>query len=390
MTNVASETVSDVSDNQVKDSPEPVTELSESTEVLLKKDMLEEIKSLKKDVTSNFTHVKGRPSDQSESVSAIGNLENMKQEKISDSVKQLFDLYSKKRGKWPPVFNQEKKLSWPSLTGDHNSIRLDVETSGSILIRIVTWNQQARPHPRRDRLRERLLTEDRYHLYVIGTQECEHSIAHSLVNQSKLQWETLLRETLGHNYEMIQSHTLQASHLIMFMHKALTPLITNISSFSVPCGLGNQLGNKGAIAISMKISSTSYLFVNSHLASGQGAYQLRNLNYHRIQTQLIKLIQQERTTQRKGSRKESKLEINDRRKVYPLENTDSTKVTVGEEVTSTVEEPTSAPPLQSANRSSKEASYSSSYLESILQIVSKDPTIDLTSKISDYHNPNQK
>jgi hypothetical protein len=34
----------------------------------------------------------------------------------------------------------------------------------------------------------------------------------------------------------------QATHLIVFVHRALTPLLTDLKSSAVPCGIGNQVG----------------------------------------------------------------------------------------------------------------------------------------------------
>jgi hypothetical protein len=140
-------------------------------------------------------------------------------------------------------------------------------------------------------------------------QECEQTIATAVVNQSKMRWETTLRTTLGNQYEMIIGHTLQATHIIVFVHKAITPLITDCRSSAVPCGIGNQvprskprawagyranlvcapqLGNKGGIGVSMKVSSTTFLFVVAHFAAGQKAVDSRNQDHHRICSELIK------------------------------------------------------------------------------------------------------
>lgn len=49
----------------------------------------------------------------------------------------------------------------------------------------------------------------RFHLYVVGTEECERSIAQSAVNTSKKAWEAHLTEILGPMYVPLRSHTLQ-------------------------------------------------------------------------------------------------------------------------------------------------------------------------------------
>lgn len=49
----------------------------------------------------------------------------------------------------------------------------------------------------------------RYHIYVVGSEECERSIAQSALNTSKTNWEGYLRDCIGPNYSPIRSHTLQ-------------------------------------------------------------------------------------------------------------------------------------------------------------------------------------
>lgn len=50
-----------------------------------------------------------------------------------------------------------------------------------------------------------------FHLYVVGTEECLHSIAKSVIKPSKKEWEGLLKETLGDSYEMLCAHGLQVN-----------------------------------------------------------------------------------------------------------------------------------------------------------------------------------
>jgi hypothetical protein len=52
---------------------------------------------------------------------------------------------------------------------------------------------------------------NRFHMYVIGTEECERSIAQSAINTNKDKWEQFLKEALGPSYSAIRSHTLQVS-----------------------------------------------------------------------------------------------------------------------------------------------------------------------------------
>jgi hypothetical protein len=107
-------------------------------------------------------------------------------------------------------------------------------------------------------------------VYAIGTEECESSIAWSVVSPSKAQWESLLRQALGSAYEMVCGHTLQATHSIVFAHKALVPFISKVKSHAVSTGVkipgSSRLGNKGGIGISFALGAHKMVFVNAHLA----------------------------------------------------------------------------------------------------------------------------
>lgn len=43
----------------------------------------------------------------------------------------------------------------------------------------------------------------------------------------------------------------QATHLIVFVHRALTPLLTDLKSSAVPCGIGNQVGTTDLILLTL-------------------------------------------------------------------------------------------------------------------------------------------
>jgi len=130
-----------------------------------------------------------------------------------------------------------------------------------------------------------LAPRGRFHLLVYCSQECERSIAASAVNTSKARWEealvTLLRagadEAVPHGaaradlYRLVASHTLQATHVAVFAHRAVSPLVSDVVSEAVPCGAGGRrLGNKGAVCVGVCVGKTSLLVVGCHLAAGEG------------------------------------------------------------------------------------------------------------------------
>lgn len=115
--------------------------------------------------------------------------------------------------------------SWPQpLSDDHPSIQIDdlpptyeevkneAERKG-ILLRIVTWNQQARDPPPAEELETYLFHCRKYHVIAVGTQECENTFAKSIIVPSKTKWETTLQRVLGTDYDALHSHSLQASHM---------------------------------------------------------------------------------------------------------------------------------------------------------------------------------
>eukprot|EP00606_Chrysophyceae_sp_TOSAG23-5_P000802 GSChrysophyteH2.ASY1.ANO1.1608.1 assembled CDS len=155
-----------------------------------------------------------------------------------------------------------------------------------ILARAVTWNLAAQAPPSLEDVRAVLLPVNRYHLYFIGTEECERSIAASAINPSKRNWELYLQEALGDLYMPLRAHTLQAMHLIVYAHRGIMHLCSDLTSGCIATGMGmgvGTLGNKGAVAVNMRLCGTTTLtVVNSHLAAHQNAVKKRNEEFRKI------------------------------------------------------------------------------------------------------------
>lgn len=120
----------------------------------------------------------------------------------------------------------------------------------------------------------------------MGTEECERSIAQSALITSKKNWEQYLRDILGPSYLAIRSTTLQATHIVCFVHVAISNLISGDVSAAVATGMGNVMGNKGGVGIGFNIGRTSFLFVNAHLSAHQNAVQKRNEDFARINREM--------------------------------------------------------------------------------------------------------
>lgn len=131
---------------------------------------------------------------------------------------------------------------------------------------------------------------------AIGTEECERSIAKSAMNPSKKVWEAYLREAVGKHYRPIKAHTLQAIHMMVFVHKAVCPLVTDVHSAAVACGMANKLGNKGGIGLSIKVADTRMVFVNTHLAAHQHDVSGRNAQVAKLFVELPYLLMKKSTS----------------------------------------------------------------------------------------------
>ena len=82
---------------------------------------------------------------------------------------------------------------------------------------------------------------------------------------------------------------------IVFAHKAIAHLVSDIRSIAVPTGLGDKLGNKGGIALTFTLAeTTSFCFVNAHLSAHQHATIRRTNEFRRISTHVVERILQQK------------------------------------------------------------------------------------------------
>lgn len=179
---------------------------------------------------------------------------------------------------WPRPLADDAIASTNALPQTHDEIRTQLEETGDLLIRVITWNQEAKETPTPEILAKHLFPECMYHIIVVGTQECENTFAKSIFVPAKEKWESTLQKALGSEYTAIRSHSLQASHIIAFAHKSVLPLISNVRSHAVPTGIAETMGNKGGVGISVSIGDSTFAFLNAHLA----AHHHQRATEHRI------------------------------------------------------------------------------------------------------------
>jgi hypothetical protein len=88
----------------------------------------------------------------------------------------------------------------------------------------------------------------------------------------------------------------QAIHLMFFVHKSIRPLISDVTSAAVACGMANTLGNKGGVGISFCLGTTRIVVINSHLEAHQNKSKTRNRQFHKICSEMTQLLKKKTLT----------------------------------------------------------------------------------------------
>jgi hypothetical protein len=121
-------------------------------------------------------------------------------------------------------------------------------------------------------------------LYFVGTQESLKSIGASMLSPSKEVMNKMIGNCLGDNYRMVSSVSLQATHLVIFAHIRMIPLISEVKDDFLATGFKKMMGNKGAVTIQFKLAQTKIRVINSHFHSGQDKCEVRNQDFNTIFT----------------------------------------------------------------------------------------------------------
>ena len=78
--------------------------------------------------------------------------------------------------------------------------------------------------------------------------------------------------------------------MMVFVHVAICPLVSDVHSAAVACGMGDRLGNKGGVGLSVKVADTRFVFVNAHLAAHQHDVAGRNAQVAKLYVELPYLL----------------------------------------------------------------------------------------------------
>ena len=133
-----------------------------------------------------------------------------------NQVQKDVTLENKHDQSWSIPLNDSNDImngSIPLSASNDVGVKPVLDSPNELIIRIITWNQQARDPPPPDVMKEQLLPENRYDIIVFGAEECENSILMSTFNPSKTKWEDELGIAVGPDYSMIRSHALVSTHM---------------------------------------------------------------------------------------------------------------------------------------------------------------------------------
>ncbi|XP_029367782.1 inositol polyphosphate phosphatase-like 1b isoform X1 [Echeneis naucrates] len=111
-------------------------------------------------------------------------------------------------------------------------------------------------------------------IYALGTQENP---------QGEREWTEHIKATLRSythiDFKQVAVQSLWNMRLVVFVKPEHESRISRVNTASVKTGLGNTLGNKGAVGVSFFFNGTSFGFVNCHLTSGSEKVLRRNQNF---------------------------------------------------------------------------------------------------------------
>ncbi|KAM8733026.1 inositol polyphosphate phosphatase-like 1b [Acanthopagrus schlegelii] len=111
-------------------------------------------------------------------------------------------------------------------------------------------------------------------IYALGTQENP---------QGEREWTEHIKATLRSythiDFKQVAVQSLWSMRLAVFVRPEHESRISHVNTASVRTGLGNTLGNKGAVGVSFLFGGTSFGFVNCHLTSGSEKVLRRNQNF---------------------------------------------------------------------------------------------------------------
>lgn len=87
------------------------------------------------------------------------------------------------------------------------------------------------------------------------------------------------RPVLASEWVHLASRQLVGVYLTVWVRHALLPAVRGVQALSVGTGILGLMGNKGAVAVRLRLHDSSLCIINSHLSSGEGPDSLQRRLY---------------------------------------------------------------------------------------------------------------
>lgn len=143
-----------------------------------------------------------------------------------------------------------------------------VPASEEINIFVGTWNMAGNAPKQPPEL---WLRPNAYDVCVVCAQECtQESLFHKLTGH------------LENTYVKLDFASILYVKLAVFVHRQHVAKIRFVERTDVALGIGNVIGNKGAVAIAFQFNETSFCFIGCHLAAHEKNLEQRNRQYSAI------------------------------------------------------------------------------------------------------------
>ncbi|KAI9188722.1 hypothetical protein H9P43_000144 [Blastocladiella emersonii ATCC 22665] len=129
-------------------------------------------------------------------------------------------------------------------------------------------------------------------IIVLGFQEADTStetyIAHdpATVTGFRERIARALGPHLERQYGIAVTKQLVGLVIVVLVHDRIAAHVTDIETATVGCGIMGLLGNKGAVAVRLKVHDTRLCFVNCHLAADADQWARRNSDVNEIRRRL--------------------------------------------------------------------------------------------------------
>ncbi|KCV68896.1 hypothetical protein H696_04315 [Fonticula alba] len=128
-------------------------------------------------------------------------------------------------------------------------------------------------------------------IVVLGFQELDLSASAFLLDNSAREddWTRIIEAGFGprqHRYRKVASKQLVGMLVVVYVLDRHVAHVRDITTGAVGTGIMNMMGNKGGVAVRMRIYDSYVTFINSHLAAATNEIERRNSDFRQIESRM--------------------------------------------------------------------------------------------------------